>query len=334
MSDIGHAWTDERLDELEVKMREMYSQAANEMQDKLERWMAEYEKDRKSWEEAVRSGAKTKAEYDGWLADRAKERTWQQGMIRELSIDAVNADIRARQMINDEIPSIIAENANMMGYEIDRLAELDTMFTLYDQDAVRFLLTDPSLYPTVDVPKDMAWNEQKFSGAVTQSILQGESIPNTAKRLQNVFDMDTRAAIMAARTSITYAESSGKRLSFQRAKELGLPIRQEWRANLDGRTRLAHRQADGQTIEVNEKFDVDGHKMSGPGDPTAPGYLIYNCRCRLQPVLDYDGIPEAVVNRYSRLPEGVSYEDWKSGKFRTDANNVETDESKRERGVG
>lgn len=333
MTDIGHKWTDDRIDELEVRMREMYSQAANEMQDRLEAWMEDYEKQRTAWEKAVKAGVKTKAEYDAWLGDRSKERTWQEGMVRELSIDAVNADIRARQMINDEIPTIIAENANMMGYQIDRLTGLDTMFTLYDQDAVRFLLNDPNLYPTVNIPKDLAWNQRKFAGAITQSILQGESIPDTAKRLQGVFDMDTRAAIMAARTSMTYAESSGKSLSFKRAKGMGIPIRQEWRANLDGRTRLAHREADGQTVDVDEKFDVDGHKMSGPGDPTAPGYLIYNCRCRLQPVLDYDDIPDAVVSRYSRLPEGVSYDDWKSGKFRTDASNVETEASKRERGV-
>ena len=333
MTDIGHEWTDDRIDELEVRMREMYSRAANEMQDRLDTWMADYDKQRIAWDKAVKAGVKTKAEYDAWLSDRSKERTWQEGMVRELSIDAVNADIRARQMINDEIPSVIAENANMMGYQIDRLTGLDTMFTLYDQDAVRFLLTDPGIYPTVDIPKDLAWNEQKFAGAIAQSILQGESIPDTAKRLQGVFDMDTRAAVMAARTSMTYAESSGKELSFKRAKRLGIPIRQEWRANLDGRTRLAHREADGQVVEVGEKFDVGGEKLSSPGDPSASGWNTYNCRCRLQPVLDYEGIPEAVVNRYSRLPEGVSYEDWKSGVFRTDASNVETESSKRDRGV-
>ena len=333
MRDIGHEWTDERLAELEARMHDVYARAANEMQDKLEAWMKDYERERKVWERAVKSKARTKAEFDAWLRDRAMERTWQQGMIETLSTDAVNADVRARQLVNDEIPTIISENANMSGYMIDRMSGLDTMFTLYDQDAVRFLLDDPRLYPQVDVPKDLAWNQQKFASAITQSILQGESIPSAAQRLRSVFDMDKRAATMAARTSVTYAESSGKRLSYQRAKGLGLPIRQEWRANLDGRTRLEHREADGQVVEVGQRFNVGGEKLSSPGDPSASGWNIYNCRCRLQPVLDYEGIPEAVVHRYNRLPKDVSYEDWKKGVYRTDANHVETKASKRDRGV-
>lgn len=334
MRDFAREWTDAELEALELRIHDVYAQAANEMQDKLEGWLSDYESQRRGWEKAVKAGIKTKGEFDEWLSDRAMERTWQEGMIETLSRDAVNADIRARQLVNDEIPTVMAENANMAGYVVDRQSGLDTMFTLYDQDSVRFLIGEPIVYPQVNVLKDLDWNKKKFSSAIMQSILQGESIPNTAKRLSLVLGMDRRAAVMAARTAITYAESTGKRLSYERAKRIGIPIRQEWRAKLDGRTRLAHRQADGQVIEVGEKFDVDGYKMTGPGDPTAPGYLIYNCRCNIQPVLDYKNIPEAVVHRYNKLPNGVSYEDWKKGIYRTHPDGTETKSSKRERGVG
>jgi hypothetical protein len=333
MRDIGHEWTDEEIRKLEIRLHGIYSQAANEMQDKLEEWLKDYEKQRKAWESAVNSGSRTRQDYDDWLSDRAMERSWQEGMIETISRDAVNADIRARQIINDEIPTIITENANMSGYAIDMQSGLDTMFTLYDQDAIRFLLSEPELYPQVDVPRDLAWNRQKFSSAMTQSILQGESIPNIARRLSTVLDMDARAAVMVARTSTTYAESTGKRLSYERAKSIGIPIRQEWRANLDGRTRLEHRQADGQVVEIGEKFVVGGERMACPGDPSASAGNICNCRCRLQPVLDYENIPEAVVHRYNRLPKNVSYEDWKSGIYRTHPDHTETESSKKERGV-
>ena len=333
MTDMSHDWTDERIAELSTRMHMVYSQAANEMQDRLEGWMRDYDRQLKARKKALKAGVITQEEFDGWLSDRAMERSWQEGMIETLSRDAVNADIRARQLINDEIPTVMAENANMAGYVVDRQSGLDTMFTLYDQDSIRFLAREPIVYPQVDVPRDLAWNRKKFSSAITQSILQGESIPDVAKRLKSVFNMDERASVMAARTSMTYAESSGKRLSYERAKRIGIPIRQEWRANLDGRTRLEHRQADGQVVEVGEKFDVGGHRMTGPGDPTAPGHLIYNCRCRIQPVVDYEGIPEAVVHRYNKLPKSVSYEDWKNGVYRTSPDHKETKSSKRERGV-
>jgi hypothetical protein len=86
-------------------------------------------------------------------------------------------------------------------------------------------------------------------------------------------------------------------------------------------------------VEIGEKFNVGGYKMVSPGDPSAPYHLICNCRCRLQPVLDYENIPEAVVHRYNRLPKNVSYEDWKSGVYRTHPDHTETKSSKKERGV-
>lgn len=277
MSDFGHDWTDEQIEALSAKLHDVYAQAANEMQDRLEAWLKDYEKQRKAWEKAVKVGVKTKEEYKNWLKDRAMERSWQTNMINQLAEDAVNADIRARQMINDELPTICAENANMEAYRICKATGLDLSFTIYDQDSIRFLMMDPQIYPTVDAIKDMTWNRQKFASAITQSILQGESIPNAAKRLSGVFDMDEKASVRAARTSITYVEGIGKQRSFKRAEEMGIPIMQEWNALHDGRTRYAHRQMDGVKVRNGEKFNVDGYMMTGPGDPTAPGYLIYNC---------------------------------------------------------
>ena len=45
-----------------------------------------------------------------------------------------------------------------------------------------------------------------------------------------------------------------------------------------------------------------------PGDPTAPGRLVYNCRCTL--IADIEGVDGTVKNRHSRL-NGKSYEQWK-----------------------
>lgn len=333
MSDMGHDWTDEQIEKLSAKMYEMYAQAANEMQDKLEEWMRDYEKQRKAWEKAVKVGVKTKQEYDNWLKDRAMEYSWQTNMTRQLSEDALNADIRARQMINDELPTICAENANMAAYDICKATGLDLSFTIYDHDTIRFLMTDPAIFPTVDVAKDLRWNQQKLNSAITQSVLQGESMDNAAKRLTRVLAMNRSAAMMVARTSITYVEGMGKRNSFKRAADMGIPLKMQWNALHDGRTRYEHRQMDGVQVEVGEKFNVDGHKMTGPGDPTAPLYLICNCRCRLSGEIGYENLTPAVTIGKDKFPKDVTYEEWKSGVYRTDASGRETRSSKIERGV-
>lgn len=334
MPDIAHEWTDDRLEELTNRLHDVYLQASFEMSDHLDEWMKTYKSQSKAWKKAVKQGFAKQEDYEAWLHDRLQEYLQQQDMIDVLTYDSINADVRARQMINDEIPTIFAENGNYAMYDIERQSGLDTAFTLYDQDTVRYLIEqDRQLLPELDVAKDYRWTRQKMTSAITQSILQGESIPDVMKRVQRVVGVSERSSEAVARTAVTYAEAQGRQRSYERAERLGIPLMKEWHAHMDGRTRLAHRQADGQKVRVTERFNVDGYYMTGPGDPTAPGSLIYNCRCRLVGDVQREDIPPAVIHRYSRLPKGVSYEDWKRGRYRTDRNNVETDESKEERGV-
>ena len=68
---------------------------------------------------------------------------------------------------------------------------------------------------------------------------------------------------------------------------------------------------DGQRVAVGEAFHVGGASIRYPGDPQAPGYLIYNCRCTL--VSAVKGIDQSDAPRASKL-DGMSYEDWKAGK--------------------
>lgn len=56
--------------------------------------------------------------------------------------------------------------------------------------------------------------------------------------------------------------------------------------------------------------------MDYPGDPKAPGYLIYNCRCT---VISVDKFHDPNAPRASKLG-GVSYEEWKAGKEVSDGN--------------
>ena len=78
---------------------------------------------------------------------------------------------------------------------------------------------------------------------------------------------------------------------------------------MDGRTRSSHRQLDGEKVEVGEKFS-NGCRY--PGDPEAPYAETCNCRCTL--IAAVDGVDYSDGKRWSRLPEGMTYEEWKAGK--------------------
>lgn len=98
--------------------------------------------------------------------------------------------------------------------------------------------------------------------------------------------MSLASAIRTARTATTAAQNAGRMDSYHAAEGMGIKLKKEWLATLDGRTRHAHAMLDGQTAETDKPFHVDGYEIMYPGDTSAPGYLVYNCRCTLIAALD------------------------------------------------
>lgn len=335
--DIAHGWTDEQIEALKKRFKSEYGKARREMSGKVKAMLAEYDEKNEEWKKLLASGKVTREEYDAWLKGQAAQKRYVQDIADILATDARHADELAMDAINDVIPYVYAENANRAAFDIEKGIGYDThSFDLYDQSTVRRLIRDqPELLPPIpearlDKRKDKRWNKQKFSSAITQAILQGDSIPQATERLMRVMHMDESSAVRAARTAITGAENAGRVDSFRRAKRIGIDLEQQWMATLDMRTRHSHRQLDGQHVPVGEKFKVDGVELEFPADPTAPPEYVYNCRCTL--VAWFEGIDMEDPDRLSRLPDGMSYDDWKNQKLRqTEERARKSQEEKEER---
>lgn len=318
VNDPAHEWTDERLTELERAMRDEYSRAAEEMRDRLDRALRAYSSEKAQRERDMDGTEEAMKAHREWLRMQAIQQTRMGSMVDQLADAAVNANARAMDMVRDAVPTIYSENANRAAFDVDRAVGYDTDFALVDESAVRALIgsgvTDSPILrevrvPKVSRPKDYQWNRQKFTSAVTQGILQGESVPDIVKRTRSVFGMNRAAAFRAARTATTSAECAGRVSSYRRAERLGISLRQEWVATLDTRTRDSHRVLDGERVAVGEEFS---NGLRFPGDPQGPGREVYNCRCTL--VAAVDGIDQSAAARFSRLPDGMSYEEWKAGR--------------------
>lgn len=331
--DPAHDWTDKQIEALQRKFGHVYSEAARGMREKLGKHLEAYEKGNAEWQKMLASGQAKQSEYEAWLEQVTMDGRFMEGLASSLAADATNANQKALDMVNDRIPRVYAENANYGAYQVEKGLSWDThSFDLYDESTVRRLMattehdqlihevipvgpTRPdlqSLRVDLDAAKDVRWNRQKFTSAITQSILQGESVPNAAKRLMGVLNMDRAMATRAARTAMTGAENAGRVDSYKRAKAMGIDLEQEWMATLDERTRHSHRQLDGQHVPVGEKFEVEGHEIEFPGDPKAHPSETYNCRCTL--VAWFPGIEKEDPERWSRLPNGMTYEEWKGAK--------------------
>lgn len=73
-------------------------------------------------------------------------------------------------------------------------------------------------------------------------------------------------------------ETTGRLAISQAADELGLTYMKEWVSALDDRVRDDHADAHGQTVGIDEEFEVGGARGMNPGETGDPGQDI-NCRC-------------------------------------------------------
>ena len=313
MADYGHKWTDKRLDVMEKKIAKIYSETLEEAQARLNEILSTFAEEDKKRADMVKAGTLTQKKYVAWRQETLGKKKHLMDMIDTLADDFSNADQIAMKIVSGEALDVYALNANFAAYDIERGTGMNLSWTLYDHSTVeRMLRDDPDLLPipSVDIPLDKRWNKQHVNAAITKGLLLGDPIDEIAKRLVTVASMDYNAAVRSARTATTAAECAGRIDTYKQAKAMGINLRQKWVATLDGRTRHAHRLLDGQMVDIGEKFEVDGYELEYPGDPSAPGYLIYNCRCT---VVSVDKFHDPNAPRASKLGD-LSYEDWKAGK--------------------
>lgn len=313
MADYGHRETDKRLEAMEKRISKVYADTLEEAKTKLTAVLKEFQEEDKKRAQLVTDGKLKQRAYVAWRQELLGKAKHLQDMIDVLTEDFTNADKIAMSIVSGEATGVYALNANYAAYEIEQKAGINLSWTLYDHSTVERLISEePDLLPlpSVNIPLDQQWNKKHITAAINRGILLGDPIPDIAQRLLNVANMDLNAAIRSARTATTAAECAGRINTYKQAAAMGIQLKQMWRATLDGRTRHAHRLLDGQMVDIGEKFKVDGYELEYPGDPSAPGYLVYNCRCT---VVSVDKFHDPNAPRASKLGN-LSYEEWKAGK--------------------
>lgn len=327
--DPAHKATDKEIEKLEKAFRKEYKTAYRELDKKLKDYMDGF-KSRDSQKQAdVKSGKITQKQYQEWRKNQMLTgKRWEQ-MRDTMAMDLVHADETARALINGAVPEVFANNANWATYSLEHQSRIDTSFTLYNHEAVEKLLKDqPDILPRprMDIPKDKRWNKQKLTSALTQGILQGESIDKLSKRLRSVTDMDENAAVRNARTMMTGAQNAGRETAYERAQNMGIGIKRAWMATLDSRTRESHIHLDGEIRALDEPFS---NGCMFPGDPSGEPSEVYNCRCRTVPEYDkyHTDWSNLELRNNSKLGQ-MTYEEWKHSKDKPQKVTEKTTEEK------
>ena len=332
-NDLGHTLTDKALAKLERRIAEIYKITADELQETIDSYFENFAKrdeEMKSLIGTEQNGRVwTEADYKQWRLNQIARGERYQSLRDRIAKRYTDANGVAISYINDATPGIYSLNRNYAAYTIEKVAG-NVGFDLWDERTVRRLISSqPDLmpyYPKAAALKrgiDLEYGKKQITASVTSSILQGKSIKGIADDLQRrIPTMSRDSAIRAARTAVTGAQNAGRMDSYVAAKKMGIDLKREWMATLDNRTRHAHAMLDGQVADIDKPFKIDGYEIMFPGDKSAPGYLVYNCRCTLTATIA--GIDTSGGKRSARDPatgksvqiNDMTYQEWTGWKAR------------------
>lgn len=276
--------TDERIARLEKRLAKVYSQAAKELADKANSYFERFKRMDEQKRRLVEEGKLTEKEYKVWRQNRIMEgKRWTE-VQGQMAQTMTNANKVATAYINRELPPLYAQNFNEVGEGAERIIR-GYSFDLTNANTVKNLSTQNKTllpYKVVDGRRDVRWNTQRVNASVLQSILQGESIPQMAKRLAtNLPGMNMESAVRNARTACTGAECKGRLDGMKQLEDDGVILKKEWIATTDARTREAHLELDGVQVDIDQPFVNSIGRIMYPGDPNADPANTYNCRCSI-----------------------------------------------------
>ncbi len=316
MADYGATYTDKTITELDKEIQAVYKEAEKDIQKKMDDFNAKYKIKEQKYQQKVDSGQMTQEEFDRWKKGQVFQgQQWQAKKDQILNTIHHSNEI-ATKIINGQSQNIFMVNANYMSYDMEHGAGVNFGFGLYDQNTVANLIADdPKLLPEwkINEKKDYVWSQKKLNNAITQGIIQGESLDKISKRISDKLASTNENKMKTfARTAMTGAQNSGRQMQLENAQKLDIEVQKEWMATLDARTRDSHRDMDGEKVDVGKEFS---NGLMFPGDPNGAPAQTYNCRCTM--VSDVKKYP-ATYDRYDavagRRISNISYRDWENEK--------------------
>lgn len=299
----------------------IYRQAWREINKKCKQFAERHAKKEAELRQQVKDGKITQADFNAWMRGQVFQGEQWEAQKKQMQEALLNADRAAQDIVNGKRYEVFAKGANRAGYEMEQGTGLHTSFNLYDANTVARLARDnPDLLPPKKkVGKDRAyqWYNREINNAITQGIIQGESIPEIARRLaRETGEKNSAAMLRSARTMFTGAQNAGRLEGMHQAEELGIKVKKRWMATLDDRTRDTHADLDGQEVDIDEPFVTSaGNEIMYPGDPDADPSEVWNCRCTMITVYpDYPASMQRRDNETGEIIGDIKYSEWEANK--------------------
>ncbi len=263
-SALARKLTDKGLLQTEKELRALYSQAYAEIKKKSE---------------AILSKINTTPDMTATQRyDEFRKYNRLQSLEAQVADILRDTNAEAVRIINGKMADVYSTNYQAA----TKIFPKDVVFPPLGKSAVRSVLTG-QVTPFKQLAVDSLLARSDIERALTRSLLtgimQGESIPNLAKRMKDITNKTLSESIRIARTETTRVENSAKQDVGEQGKKLGFKMKKQWISTSDGRTRPEHADADGQIVDIDKPFIVGGEELMYPGDESGSAWNTINCRC-------------------------------------------------------
>lgn len=168
--------------------------------------------------------------------------------------------------------------------------------------------------------EDVSYLKKSIRAELSRGIANGltwtEMAAHIAHGMNSPFHKAMNKAIRISRTEGHRIQNRAQMDMLNKAKENGADVVKQWISTLDDRTRESHKVLDGQIREIEDYFEVNGHKAKYPGGFGVASEDIH-CRCcmgqRAKWNLNQDEL-NTLKDRasYFGLDKTIDFEDFKN----------------------
>ena len=126
---------------------------------------------------------------------------------------------------------------------------------------------------------------KKVQESITAGMNKGSRYSDIAKDISKRLDVSEYKSLRIVRTESHRCLNESRFESYEELKEAGFDVQKKWVSSRDERVRSSHSDLDGQIVDVDEPFEINGYEAMYPGGFGVPE-LDINCRCTTSIVIN------------------------------------------------
>ena len=163
--------------------------------------------------------------------------------------------------------------------------------------------------------KTVSTLKKRVNAELSRGLSQAYSWTKIARNIENVSKIGYSNAVRIARTEGHRIQNQSAMDAMKKVQDRGVKIMKQWISTLDRKTRPDHQKLDGQVREIDEPFEVNGHKGMHPGAFGVAKEDI-NCRCRMVQTMERDMDEEELETlkeraKYFGVDKSKDFEDFR-----------------------